>query len=105
MTRRAKAPSLARPVKARARALPSRTRQGGAGQGSAGASRWNAGGGAARPGPAITKPPQAGMGLHTADGVRKYLTAGERDAFLREAERAERTVRTLCMSRRPVLAA
>lgn len=26
--------------------------------------------------------PQIGMGLHTADGARKYLTAGERDAFL-----------------------
>jgi hypothetical protein len=27
------------------------------------------------------------MQLHTADGTRKYLTAGERDAFLREADR------------------
>jgi integrase len=42
--------------------------------------------------------PQTGMHLHTADGARKYLTAGERDAFLREAERADRTVRTLCMT-------
>ena len=25
---------------------------------------------------------QAGMGLHTADGLRKHLTAGERDGFL-----------------------
>jgi len=41
---------------------------------------------------------QAGMGLHTADGLRKYLTAGERDGFLREAERADRAVRTLCMT-------
>jgi len=82
VTKRAKAPSPARPVKARARALPSRTRQG-----------------AARPGPGIPKAPApAGMALHTADGARKYLTAGERDAFLREAERAERTVRTLCMT-------
>ena len=38
------------------------------------------------------------MGLHTADGARKYLTAGERDAFLRAAERADRTIRTLCMT-------
>jgi hypothetical protein len=38
------------------------------------------------------------MQLHTADGARKYLTSGERDAFLREAERAERQVRTLCMT-------
>jgi integrase len=38
------------------------------------------------------------MGLHTADGLRKYLTAGERDGFLREAERADRAVRTLCMT-------
>ena len=42
--------------------------------------------------------PQPGMTLHTADGARKYLTAGERDAFLREAERADRQVRTLCMT-------
>jgi len=32
-----------------------------------------------KPGPA---PPSA-MGLYTADGARKYLTAGEREAFLR----------------------
>ena len=38
------------------------------------------------------------MGLHTADGARKYLTAGERDAFLRAAEEADRQVRTLCMT-------
>jgi integrase/recombinase XerD len=42
--------------------------------------------------------PQTGMQLHTADGARKYLTAGERDAFLREADLAERPVRTLCMT-------
>jgi integrase len=42
--------------------------------------------------------PQTGMQLHTADGIRKYLTTGERDAFLREAERADRPVRTLCMT-------
>ena len=46
-------------------------------------------------------PPTAtgsGMGLHMADGARKYLTAGERDSFLRQAERADRQVRTLCMT-------
>ena len=42
--------------------------------------------------------PQTGMQLHTADGIRKYLTAGERDAFLREADQADRPVRTLCMT-------
>ena len=36
------------------------------------------------------------MRLHTVDGARKYLTAGERDAFLRAAEQADRQVRTLC---------
>jgi integrase len=38
------------------------------------------------------------MRLHTADGARKYLTAGERDAFLHAAERADRQARTLCMT-------
>jgi hypothetical protein len=28
-----------------------------------------------------TPAPQTGMQLHTADGLRKYLTAGERDGF------------------------
>ena len=42
--------------------------------------------------------PQPGMALHTADGARKYLTTGERDAFLRAAEQADRQVRTLCMT-------
>jgi integrase/recombinase XerD len=42
--------------------------------------------------------PQSGMALHTADGTRKYLTTGERDAFLRAAEQADRRVRTLCMT-------
>jgi integrase len=37
------------------------------------------------------------MQLHTADGMRKYLTAGERDV-LRAAEQADRSVRTLCMT-------
>ena len=40
----------------------------------------------------------AGIRLYTADGGRKYVTAGEREAFLREAERAERQVRTLSMT-------
>ena len=43
-------------------------------------------------------PPATGMQLHTAGGARKYLTAGERDRFLREAELADRQVRTLCMT-------
>src|SRR3954451_2772485 len=41
---------------------------------------------------------QPGMRLHTADGLRKYLTAGERDGFLGQAERAARPVRMLCMT-------
>ena len=68
-----------------ARALPSRSRQGRAG-----------------PGPGIRKAPlpspAAGLRLYTDDGARKYVAAGERDAFLREAERADRLVRTLCMT-------
>lgn len=38
------------------------------------------------------------MQLHTADGARKYLTAPERNTFLRAAEQADRPVRTLCMT-------
>lgn len=38
------------------------------------------------------------MQLHTTEGARKYLTAGERDAFLGAAERADRQQRTLCMT-------
>lgn len=38
------------------------------------------------------------MQLHTAHGARKYLTAGERDAFLRAAELTDRQVRILCMT-------
>jgi len=38
------------------------------------------------------------MALHTSDGSRKYLTAGERNAFLKTAEIADREVRTLCMT-------
>src|SRR4051794_20320196 len=52
---------------------------------------WISGGKGAGPRNAIggarnssaSAPRQAGMGLHTADGLRKYLTAGERDGFLR----------------------
>ena len=36
--------------------------------------------------------------LYTADGGRKYITAAEREAFLREAEQADRNVRTLCIT-------
>jgi integrase/recombinase XerD len=36
--------------------------------------------------------------LYTPEGARKYVTAGERQAFLRAAEEAERRVRTLCMT-------
>jgi len=35
----------------------------------------------------------AGVRLYTADGARKYVTAAERGAFRREAERADRQVR------------
>jgi integrase/recombinase XerD len=49
-------------------------------------------------GKAPSPAPLAGMQLHTGDGSRKYLTAGERDAFLRAAEQADRPVRTLCMT-------
>jgi len=90
-----KAPA-ARPTKA---ALPHRT----AGQEDAGR-RPAPCQGAARPGPGIitkespSPAAQTGMGLHTANGARKYLTAGERDAFLRQAELADRPVRILCMT-------
>jgi integrase/recombinase XerD len=39
------------------------------------------------------------MQLHTPDMARKYLTAGERTAFLQAAGRADRQVRNLCMTR------
>jgi integrase/recombinase XerD len=42
-------------------------------------------------------PQTTGMQLYTAEGARKYLTAAERDAFLAAADRADRTVQTLCM--------
>jgi integrase len=38
------------------------------------------------------------MALHTLDGARKYLTTGERAAFLRQADIADRPVRTLCLT-------
>jgi hypothetical protein len=38
------------------------------------------------------------MQLHTLDGARKYLTAGERDLFLKAAERRNRGARTFCMT-------
>ena len=50
------------------------------------------------PSPAPSPAPQAGMALHTSDGARKYLTAGERSTFLREADVADRQVKTLCMT-------
>ena len=46
----------------------------------------------------VAPAPAAGMQLHIADGARKYLTTGERDGFLQAAERADRQVRTLCMT-------
>ncbi len=45
-----------------------------------------------------TSPAQSGMTLHTAAGARKYLTEGERTAFLQEADISDRQVRTLCMT-------
>jgi integrase len=38
------------------------------------------------------------MQLHTADGARKYLTASERDLFLKTVKRGDRDARTLCMT-------
>jgi integrase/recombinase XerD len=50
--------------------------------------------------PQAKAPPPSGIGLrlYTPEGARKYVTAGERQAFLRAAEQAERRVRTLCMT-------
>jgi integrase/recombinase XerD len=47
---------------------------------------------------APASPPASGLRLYTPEGARKYITAGEREAFLRAAEPAERRVRTLCMT-------
>jgi integrase len=38
------------------------------------------------------------MQLHTADRARKYLTASERDLFLKTVKRGDRDARTLCMT-------
>ncbi len=38
------------------------------------------------------------MTLHTREGARQYLTTGERAAFLKAAEQADREDRTLCMT-------
>lgn len=38
------------------------------------------------------------MSLFDTTGTRKYLTIAERTVFLRAAERADRQVRTLCMT-------
>ena len=38
------------------------------------------------------------MALHTLEGARKYLTAGERTAFLQTANVADRQVRTFCIT-------
>ena len=57
--------------------------------------------GRAGPGPSTTVPGRArstGIGLHTVEGLRKYVTAGEREAFLRETDRIDRTIKTLCMT-------
>ncbi|MGH7050534.1 MAG: tyrosine-type recombinase/integrase [Acetobacteraceae bacterium] len=40
----------------------------------------------------------SGLQFYTPEGARKYVTAGERAAFLAVAERADRQVRTLCMT-------
>jgi integrase/recombinase XerD len=42
--------------------------------------------------------PVAGIQRYTPDDARKYVTAGARTGFLREAERADRWVRALCMT-------
>ena len=83
-----KAPNRKPVKKPTARARPSRSRQGRAGPGPGIRKRASSGKASA----------QVGLRLYTRDGARKYLTAGERDAFLREAERADRQVRTLCMT-------
>jgi hypothetical protein len=46
-------------------------------------------------GPAALPSPATGMRLHTLDGARKYLTTGEWDAFLQEAELADRQLRSV----------
>lgn len=51
-----------------------------------------------KPAPTADTPTATGMSLYAVDGSRKYLTADERAAFLKAAERADRQVRTLCMT-------
>jgi integrase/recombinase XerD len=83
------------PRKSKTAGSPSRTRRDAAAARPGPASRRN------QPSPKPSPAPhasQSGMQLHTVDGARKYLTAGERDGFLREAERADRQIRTLCMT-------
>ena len=53
---------------------------------------------ASRPGAPHRAAAAGRHGAAYADGARKYLTTGERDAFLRAAEQADRQVRTLCMT-------
>ena len=54
---------------------------------------------AASPVPPAPSPARAqGMSLYDETGARKYLTESERKAFLAAAERADRQVRTLCMT-------
>lgn len=38
------------------------------------------------------------MAINTIEGFRNYVTAEEREAFVREADRADRAVKTLCMT-------
>jgi integrase len=52
----------------------------------------------AAPEPAMSARGGQGMSLYDAAGARKYLTAGERDAFLRAAEEGDREIRSLCMT-------
>jgi integrase len=52
----------------------------------------------AAPAPAMPAQLSQGMSLYDAAGARKYLTAGERDAFLRAAEEGDREIRSLCMT-------
>jgi integrase/recombinase XerD len=54
---------------------------------------------AAGPRAPVPAPPSGiGLRLYTPEGARKYVSAGERQAFLHAAEQAERRVRTLCMT-------
>jgi integrase len=52
----------------------------------------------AAPGPKMPAQLSQGMSLYDAAGVRKYLTVGERDAFLHAAEEGDREIRSLCMT-------